>query len=431
MNLVKTSLLSGLAVATRLSTALYLNKMLAVYVGPAGFALVGQFQSLISLVQAFGGGALQVGVTKYTAEYATNVSRRQTVHACALAVSLLSSVAVAVVLVLGREALSVRIFGTDAYADVVVWLAATLVFISTNAIVLAILNGAKQIRSLTAANIGGSLLTAALSTALVVHWHVHGALIALAAGPAAALLVSLYFFRRVERFHWPGWQASLDKDILRKLGGYALMAGTTALVVPVGFMIIRDSLASQMGWSGAGLWQALWKISETHLLLLTSVLSVYFLPRLAEIRKGDELRREVLGAYRFVVPIVLLSAIALYLFREVLIRTLLSPEFAPIGDVFPIQLVGDMLKICSWVMAYTMVSHAQTRSFIVTEILFTALLVGATIVLTRWLGLTGAALAYAGTYLLYWMTVYVLFRRLVTHLDSPPSETLRQLSSRA
>ena len=68
MTLLGTSFFSALAVLTKLATSLYLNKILAVYVGPAGYGVIGQFQSLVSMVTTFASGAVNTGVTKYTAE---------------------------------------------------------------------------------------------------------------------------------------------------------------------------------------------------------------------------------------------------------------------------------------------------------------------------------------------------------------------------
>ena len=77
MNLVKTSLLNGLAVITKVATALALNKVLAIYVGPAGYAVIGQFQSLLAMVFTFASGGVNTGVTKYTAEFHAAPQKQQ------------------------------------------------------------------------------------------------------------------------------------------------------------------------------------------------------------------------------------------------------------------------------------------------------------------------------------------------------------------
>ena len=47
MTLVKTSLLNSIAVAVRVASAMVLNKILSVYVGPMGYAIIGQFQNAV------------------------------------------------------------------------------------------------------------------------------------------------------------------------------------------------------------------------------------------------------------------------------------------------------------------------------------------------------------------------------------------------
>ena len=151
-------------------------------------------------------------------------------------------------------------------------------------------------------------------------------------------------------------------------------------------------------------------------MLLTTTLSVYLLPRFAEIQNPDELAREVRAGYKFVFPLSVFTCSAIYVLRAPLIQGLLTAEFLPLVGLLGLQLVGDLLKINSWVMAYTMVSHAMTRVFVVTEVAFALLLGMSTVLMARHWGLVGAAAAYALTYALYWLVMAVVFRTLLSRL---------------
>ena len=107
--------------------------------------------------------------------------------------------------------------------------------------------------------------------------------------------------------------------------------------------------------------------------MTTTTLSLHLLPRLSRIRRGSELHAEIRGAYRFVLPLVIGTALAIWLLREPLTLWLFSPEFLPLTSALGLQLIGDVLKIGSWVPAYTMISHARTRLYVVTEVIFAAL----------------------------------------------------------
>lgn len=199
------------------------------------------------------------------------------------------------------------------------------------------------------------------------------------------------------------------------------MAATTALTVPLSMLAIREGLSQAGGAALAGHWQAMWKLSETHLLLLTTTLSLYFLPRFAEIRSGRELQAEVARGHRFVLPLVAATAGAIYLLREPLTLALFTPEFLPLVQALGLQLIGDVLKIGSWVPAYTMISHARSRLYIGTEIGFALLVTLACIAgAWRW-GLPGAAAGYALTYALYWALLQQQLRVLARRLDATPA----------
>ncbi len=417
MNLVRTSVLNGIAVLTKLGTNVLLNKVLAVFVGPAGYAIIGQFQNLASMVTTFASGSLNNGVTKYTAQYHAEPERQYVVWRTAGALSLIGSLVCAPLLVLFRVPIAKWALADANLSGVIVWLAMALPLLLINGLLLAILNGRKAVQVYVAANIGGGLVSAATALLLVTRYGLYGALVAVAVSQALACVATaaLVFrhapIRLTRLLHLPDGRAA------RQLGGYALMGAISALSTPMAQIFIRDSLAAQLGWHTTGLWQALNKISDTHLMLLTTTLSIYFLPRFAEIQDGAELRAEIRKGYRFVLPLVLTSAALLFLFRTLLVRTLLTPDFMPLVDVLGIQLLGDVLKIGSWVMAYTLFSHAQTRAFIVTEILFSVIWAGSATSLTKVYGLAGACAGYALTYATYWITMFWLFRRLTSRLD--------------
>lgn len=412
MNLAKTSLLNGLAVILKLSTSLVLNKLLAVYVGPAGYAVIGQFQSFIGMLGAFAGGAFNTGVTKYVAEHHDQPTQQQQVWQSAATMGLIGAGIFAVALVVAQVPLARWLLADTGKANVMVWLAVSLPFLVLNGLLLAIMNGRKATKAYVLGNITGSLLSAGVAATLVIGQGLHGALIAVAISQAVAFVATAWLFRRVCDIPWRSLAGSVDRRAAAALGRFALMAATTAVVVPLSHMAIREGLAQMLGWEVSGLWQALWRISETHLMLLTTTLSVYFLPRYSEISDGNVLRAEVHKGYRFVIPLVFATASSLYFLREPLIGLLLTSQFLPIGEALGVQLVGDVLKIGSWVVALTMLSHARTRIFIVSEIAFSFLLSLLSLVGARHYGLVGAAFGYALTYAIYWFFMQQQFRRL-------------------
>ena len=123
MTLLKTSLLNGISVGIRLGSALITNKTLALFVGPTGYAAIGQFQNSLSIAMSLSGGLLATGVTKATAEHFDNEDRQHLVWQTAFRIALITSLAIAFSLFLFREWLTIEILQRQDFSSIFVWLA--------------------------------------------------------------------------------------------------------------------------------------------------------------------------------------------------------------------------------------------------------------------------------------------------------------------
>src|SRR4051812_40175890 len=70
MTLLGTSLRTAIGTAVRMAVGLILNKLVAVYVGPAGLGQLAQLTTLAGVVNGITAGGVTTGVTRYVAEYA-------------------------------------------------------------------------------------------------------------------------------------------------------------------------------------------------------------------------------------------------------------------------------------------------------------------------------------------------------------------------
>jgi polysaccharide transporter, PST family len=408
MNLLRTSALNGMAVATRMATALVLNKILAVYVGPAGYAVIGQFQNAMAVIITFASGALNTGVTKMTAENFDDEARQLALWQTAGTITFCASAGLSLLVIFFRVYLAKVFLADEALSDVFIWLAISLVFISINALLLAILNGKKEVRRFVASNIAGSLLGLIVVGVLTWQLQLYGALIAMSVYQAVVFFVTLHQCFKTGWFHMGNLFGRIDKNIALTLGKFAIMAVTTAAVVPLSQVFVRTHLGENYGWSYAGYWDAIWRISSIYLTLVTTTLTLYWLPRVAEIRAWPELRRELLQAYKIVMPLGAMAAFAIYLMRDIVIVMLFTADFMPMRDLFAWQMAGDVLKIGSWLLAFIMIGRGMTLEFVVTEICAAASFWIFTITLTEIFGFKGVAMAHFFTYLAYWIMVFGL-----------------------
>lgn len=423
LTLIRTSIWNGVAVAVRMGTALLLNKLLAIYVGPSGYAIIGQFQNLVGVAVTFATGATGTGVTKYTAQLYDDEAAQRRLWRTAGTLTAAASLVFAAIIVVARDALARQLLRDADLSGVFLWLAGGLVFTSFNALLLALLNGKKEVRRYVVSNIAGSLIGLAVTGGLAFYYGLYGTLVALSVNQALVFFVTLHQIAGTGWFRPRYLFGAVDRRLARGLLGYIAMAASTAIATPLSQVAIRDHLAAQFGWNYAGYWEAMWRISTIYLTFVTTTLSLYYLPRLAEIRSAEELRREILGTYRLVVPAAALLSLAMYALRDTVIALLFTPSFAPMEALFGWQMAGDVVKISSWVLAYVMLGRGMTVAFIASELLFALSFWAASVLFTGWFGFQGVAIAhlfcYAGYMLAMWYLILGRFPR------DAPSEAVR------
>lgn len=403
LSLIRTSFLNFLAVSIKMLTLLGINKLLAVYVGPSGYAALGQLQSFVQITTAFASSAINTGVTKYTAEYHEDEVKQRAVWRTAALLAMVGSSAIAIMLWVFGTQLAKFLLKRDELEFVFTWFAASIILIVFNTLLASILNGRQDIRRYVAANIAGSVLSMVVTAGLVANYRLAGALVALVVHQAiaffATLLICLHaqWFRRCLTF------GAIDKGIVANLGKFAVMALTTAVTGPVCHMLIRDYLGATIGWNAAGYWEAMWRLSAAYSLFVTATLSVYFLPKLSQTFEPREMRREVVQGYKLLVPVAVGLAALVYSLKDLLIEALFTSEFAPMEVLFGWQVFGDVLRMCSWLVASIMLSKAMHGPYIVSEVSFAIIFYAMTYVLVPHFGLQGVALAHTLVYLGYWI----------------------------
>lgn len=394
-------------------TMLGLNKILAIYVGPAGYAAIGNFQNAAQMITTFASGAINTGVVKYTAEYHDAEEKQRQVWRTAGTIAVLGSVFTGLGVAVFSKQIAQWFLQDESYNTVFIWFSVTLVFFIFNTLLLAILNGKKEIHRYIIANIAGSLFALAVTSVLAVQFGLHGALTALAIHPSFAFVITLYLCYKADWFKFSYLFGRLDKQVVLNLSKYTAMALTSAACVPVSHILIRTHLADTLGMDAAGYWEAMWRLSAAYLMLVTTTLSLYYLPKLSELKDPKEIKAEILQGYKIILPVAAACGLVIYLLRDFIIGVLFTSDFIPMRDLFAWQMVGDTLKIGSWILAYLMLGKAMMKLFIASEIVFAAGFYAWTYFLTGMYGLEGVTIAHAINYAIYWVVMGVFIGKTV------------------
>ena len=407
MTLIKTSLLNGIAVVIKMLTMLGLNKILAIYVGPSGYAAIGNFQNAVQMITTFASGAFNTGVVKYTAEFYDEEEKQRQVWRTAGTIAIVGSVITGIGVSVFSKQIAYWFLKDESYNTVFIWFSITLVFFIFNTLLLAILNGKKEIHRYIVANIVGSIFSLAVTSLLAIQFGLHGALTALAIHPSFSFVVTLYLCYKADWFKFSYLFGGLDKEVLLNLSKFTAMALTSAACVPVSHILIRNLLGETLGWEAAGYWEAMWRLSAAYLMLVTTTLSLYYLPKLSELKEPADIKNEIIQGYKIILPVAASCSLVIFLLRDFIINVLFTEDFIPMRELFAWQMVGDTLKIGSWILAYLMLGKAMMKLYILTEISAAVFFYALTSYFVGVFGLEGVAIAHAINYLFYWILMVV------------------------
>ena len=411
MNIVRAGFYSAVATAARLLAGLVVIKLVARLAGPDGVGKLGQFMSLMSLLAVLAGGGISAGIVKYVAQYRGDAQRLSRLLPAALWYAMCASLLIGCLVWLFSRPLAVWLLGDPAYAGLIRILAVAQLGIALVNYVLAVINGFMDVRRLAFIQVLGSLFSIAMVVWLARWLHLYGALLALIVGQLSWLVVCLPAWRCSSYFQRSMLRLRFDREMTMRLAAFSVMTLTSALLAPLVNIAVRDHLALQFGWKQVGYWQATSKVSEAYLLFITAAINIYYLPKLASIHERPSLALELRNAYHYILPVVIGLAVAVYVLRHWVTLLLFSADFAPANALYGAQLVGDVIKIASFILSYVMLAKAMTGLFVLSECVFAASYMVLVYVFTAQFGLVGAMYAFAVNYLLYLVFNVLVVRR--------------------
>ena len=411
--LVKVFSLSSVATLVKMLTGLISTKVVAVLIGPGGVALLGQLNNLVYIVQYLASGAINNGVVKYVSEHKGSVGKVRTLLTNALLVTVVCSLACGTAMIACHGRLSRWIMLSDEYGYIFIVFGVTVILYAFNMLLLSIVNGYREYKMFIRINVANSLAGLVFAVVLTLLYGLPGALIGATTYQSAVFFVTLYMVRRKPWARWSYFRGRIDRSIIRNYLKYALMTLVSIGTMPVAQIHIRRYIMLDLSELEAGWWEAMNRISNIYLLVVTTSFSVYYLPRLSEITEPNEVRREIGKAFKVIIPLLLTGFVLVYLCRFLIIRILFTSEFLPMAKLFGWQMGSDLFKIGCYILTYVMIAKARTVVYVTTEIVFTIIYIGLACQLMQTsAGIIGVTQAGMAAYLLHMGVVYLYLRKI-------------------
>jgi len=411
-NLFKISSLNSFNVILKIGIGLITSKLLAVFVGPSGMALVGNFRNFLTSLESISTLGFQSGIVKYVAENEKNKSEIQKIIATVFITLLLVATVLSGLLFFLASFWNNRIFG-DSFEFSLVFkiLALALPWYAISIFLLAVINGLGKFKKVIWINCVGNTIGLLVSVLLIFKFKTLGALLAVVISPTLLFFVTFYFIHKEIPFFDVIRFRLFDFKIIKNLSSYSLMALVSAVFGPMVLLAIRNNIIQNLGIDKAGYWEIMTRISSYYLLFVSTLLSVYFLPKLANSRTNQETKSIFWSYYKTILPIFIIGVTLIYFLRFFIIKLLFTADFLSVESLFLGQLLGDVFKVCSLILGFQFLAKKMTIAFIISELISLAVLYFSSIYFIRLFGIEGVVMAQAFDNFLYLFVLCVYFRK--------------------
>lgn len=415
--LLKVAAANSIVTLGRLVLGLLTNKLYAVMLGPAGYTALANISNAFNLAHAASQAGMSNGVAANVARNADAIQQRNFVYT-GLTLSLWAAGGLAVIF------LGVQLSGILPQMSLALFavLIGTLILAAPLGTLTGYFNGNEDNFPIYWAQLTGAALLLFVVWVCYVFGRADLMLASVGAavlGAAFTLLVFGYrrgLFSGVKEFR-------LSERYSHPLMGYLLIGAVSGVVAQLMQIAVRMMMSHKFGDDVAGYWQASWRLSEAYLAVLAQTIAMVLLPRYSRATTQQSLKKAVTqGVILFAGGALLLCGFVFY-FANALTLLLFSDKFVDAVEFIRVQVIGDFLKIISWVLAYVMLAKGSVKMFMLTEIIAGILFVGFTaLAINIAPDALNANYAYVAMYIIY--TLLVLAVAIYTIKTMPVIEPL-------
>lgn len=404
-NLVlKITSLNAVVIAIRLVVSVGIQRLLAIMVGEAGIASIGQVRNVLGMITSTATLGTFNGIVTYVAQFKKNNKELVELFSTVAVFIIAGSVVSGIILYMGADYFSKYFFTTPGYEYLFKFIAVLAPFIALNRAMNAVINALSEYKKYAIIELVGYLFAALAIIIGLYTYALDGVLIAIAIAPVIQWMVLLIVFGKQLKTFVPFKQLGLGLSYKNKLLAFTLMSFVSTFLLNYIELDIRTLVTNKLNINEAGYWTAINFISKNYMVFASGLFTLYVLPRFAKIDNSTDFKIEVVHIYKSILPVFGLGMVIVYLLRTYIIQ-IIYPNFTGMEPLFKWQLLGDFIRLCSLVLAHQFLAKRLVKSFIFTELLSLGLFFGLSNILISSYGTEGVVIAHFIRYIIYFIVV--------------------------
>jgi O-antigen/teichoic acid export membrane protein len=357
---------TGFVSTLRLLIGLISQKVIAVFLGAPGLAIIANLRNLIEILTSFSSAGAQNGVI---VETAANWNKKfyQSFINSTLTLMFVVSAIMFVILWWQIDWISSKLFFERSDESIVRALSFTIPFMGLVVFMEAVLSGKKLFKAVANLQLATNLFASITMIVLIYFYGLQGAIIAMVIRPMIGFGLYFSYFKSSTYNSSLLSHFSTELSQLKTLLPYILMT-----LISVGFVQaieiwLRYIITEKIDINSAGYWTAINGVSSNYFLFISYAFTLYVLPKFAENNSSFSLFKEVKTILSTLLPIVTIAMIGIYIFRVPITKVLFTTDFVVIAPLFKWQLGADWVRVIFLVFAYYLVANKLLTKYFVVE----------------------------------------------------------------
>ena len=409
-NIFKATTLFGGVQVYQILIQVIRSKFVAVLLGTTGVGLLGLYQSTLQFIQSFTSLGLSQSAVRDVSEANGSGDEEKigrTVTAFKKLVWFTGLFGMIVVMILS-PLLSKVTFGNYDYTIPLIVLSCILLIEQLANGQKVVLQGMRKLKDLARASAIGATVGLVISIPLYYAFGIKGIVPTLILNSLTGFVISWLFARKI-KVQNPAMSAKETWNqgkLMVKMGVAMSISGIVSMGISY---VIRAFIMRNGGTEAVGLFQAGFAIINTYVGMVFTAIGTDFYPRLAAINQDNAECRKVISQQGEIASQILAPLLcACILLMPFILRLLYSDKFLDAGPYVLWCCPGMMLRLASWLIAYQFVAKAESRLFIITEVIGGSVYLTLSLLGYHWGGLTGLGIAFTVDYLIYFLFVYII-----------------------
>lgn len=410
--LLKIISLNSISVIVSFFLGIASTKIISVFMGTSGMAFLGSFKNFTSIFKSVSTIGINNLVVKLVVENKDDKKELSIIYSTFFWVFLIISVVLGSVVLIFSGLISDFLFFNAKFIIPIQFFGLLLPLVVINTFWMAIYNGLEEFKKIVFIQIISNILIFGLTAFLIWKQNIYGGLLSVALSEMLLVFVTFLFVRRDKSYFQFDLQKIINKKYFNAILKFSSMALLSAFIVPMTFMLIRNRIVNQYSIDEAGIWDAVNRLSGFYMMIFSSGLSLYYMPKLASLKTDDEFKKELIFYFKIFVPLFVIMLILVFLLKGIIVDLAFTAEFSRIKGVLIWQLSGDLLRIMTLAFGYQIVAKAMIKKYFIIELTFNLLYLFLSYYLVRISSFEGALQAYFFANLFLLVLILFIFRKL-------------------